>query len=194
MSITASRGTDCLRWKLSLIEIIALAVAMGIDCMVVSFSQGLVLNSNRLKNSLALALTMGLCQGIMPCFGYLGTEMVSRYIAPYSKWLVFAIFMTLGVKFIYEAFQEKEEKICCIDLKCLMLMGIATSIDAFASGITLKLTHTPLLLSAVIIGLMSWWMSLKGFWLAVFFQKLPSKFLEIAGGIILIVMAIRAII
>lgn len=194
MSITVFRGTDYLRWKLSLIEIIALAVAMGIDCMVVSFSQGLVLNSNRLKNSLALALTMGLCQGIMPCFGYLGTEMVSRYVAPYSKWLVFAIFMTLGVKFIYEAFQQKDAKVCCIDFKCLMLMGIATSIDAFASGITLKLTHTPLLLSTVIIGLMSWWMSVKGFWLAVFFQKLPSKFLEITGGTILVIMAIRAII
>lgn len=194
MSITVFRGTDCLRWKLSLIEIIALAIAMGIDCMVVSFSQGLVLNSNRLKNSLALALTMGLCQGIMPVFGYLGTEMVSKYLAPYSKWLVFAIFITLGVKFIYEAFQEKEAQVCCIDFKCLMLMGIATSIDAFASGITLKLTHTPLLLSAVIIGLMSWWMSVKGFWLAVFFQKLPSKFLEITGGTILVIMAIRAII
>lgn len=192
MSITASRGTDCLRWKLSLIEIIALAVAMGIDCMVVSFSQGLTLRSNRMKNSLFLAITMGLCQGIMPVFGYFGTEMISKYIAPYSKWLVFAIFMFLGVKFIYEAFQEKEEKVCCIDLKCLMLMGIATSIDAFASGITLKLTHTPLLLSAVIIGLISWWMSVKGFWLAVFFQKLPSKFLEIAGGVILIIMAIKA--
>ncbi len=192
MSIIVSLGTDCLRWKLSLVEIVALAIALGIDCMVVSFSQGLVLNSNRLKNSFVLAVTMGFCQGIMPVFAYFGTEMISKYIAPYSKWLVFAIFMALGVKFIYEAFQQKEENVCCIDLRCLMAMGIATSIDAFASGITLKLTQTPLMLSALIIGLMSFWMSAKGFWLAVFFYKLPSKFLEIFGGLILIVMAIRA--
>ena len=177
---------------MNLVEIIALAVALGVDCMVVSFSQGLALRSNRIRNSFALALTMGFCQGIMPVFGYFGTELVSKYIAPYSKLLVFAIFMVLGVKFIYEAFQEKEQKVCCLDVKCLLAMGIATSIDAFASGVTLKLTHTPLLLSALVIGFMSCWMSAKGFWLAVFFQKLPSKFLEITGGVILILMAFKA--
>ncbi len=177
---------------MSLVEIIALAVAMGIDCMVVSFSQGLVLNSNRVKNSIALALTMGFCQGIMPVFGYWGTHALIDFIRPFSHWLVFVIFMILGLKFIYEAFQPKNEKICCITLKCLILMGIATSIDAFASGITLKLTHTPLLISALIIGLMSFIMSLCGFWLGLFFKKLPSKLLEITGGAILIIMAIRA--
>lgn len=178
---------------MSLIEIIALAIALGIDCMVVSFSQGLTLRSNRIKNSLVLALTMGFCQGIMPIFGYLGTEIVNKFIEPFSHWLVFSIFIILGLKFIYEAFQKKEEKVCCIDLKCLVVMGIATSIDAFASGVTLQLTRTPLLISAIIIGLMSFWMSVKGFWLAVFFQKLPSRVLEITGGAILIVMAIKAI-
>ena len=177
---------------MNLVEILVLAVALGIDCMVVSFSQGLVLRANRMKTSLALAVTMGFCQGIMPVFAYFGTEMVSKYIAPYSKWLVFAIFIALGVKFIYESFQQKEENVCCIDFRCVIAMGIATSIDAFASGITLKLTHTPLMFSALIIGLMSFWMSAKGFWLAVFFQKLPSRFLEITGGLILIVMAIRS--
>lgn len=177
---------------MNLIEILALAIALGIDCTVVSFSQGLALRTERVKSSLALALTMGLCQGIMPIFGYFGTEIVSKYIAPFSKWLVFAIFLTLGAKFIYEAFQEKEEKICCIAFKSLVIMGIATSIDAFASGITLKLTNSPLLLSTLIIGIISFCMSVKGFWLAVFFQKLPSKLLEILGGLILIGMAIKA--
>ena len=177
---------------MNLVEITALAIALGIDCMVVSFSQSLVLNSNRLKNSLALALIMGFCQGIMPMFSYMGIEIISEYVSPYSKWLVFAIFMTLGLKFIYEAFQQKDAKICCIDFKCLILMGIATSIDAFASGITLKLTHSPLLMSAFIIGIMSFLMSVNGFWLAIFFRKLPSKFLEIIGGTVLIIMAIKS--
>lgn len=177
---------------MSLFEIIALAIALGIDCLVVSFSQGLTLNANRVKNSLALAVTMGLCQGLMPVFGYFGVGIISKYIAPFSSWIVFVIFMTLGIKFIYEAFQEHEEKVCCIDLKCLIAMGIATSIDAFASGITLKLTQTLLLSSTLIIGIMSFIMSLGGFWFASFFRKLPSKSLEIVGGVILIIMAIKA--
>lgn len=194
MLIINSRGTGYLRWKLNLAEIIVLAVALGVDCLVVSFSQGLVLKSNRVRNSVILALTMGFCQGIMPCFGYFGTEAVNKYIAPFSKWLVFAIFMFLGMKFILEAFKEKEEDVCCLGINCLIGMGIATSIDALASGVSLNLTHTPLLLSALIIGLMSFWMSLKGFWLGIFFKHLPSKFLEITGGIILIILAVKNII
>lgn len=178
---------------MNLVEIIVLAVALGVDCLVVSFSQGLIFKSKRIRNSVVLALTMGFCQGIMPCFGYFGCEVVSKFIAPYGKWLVFAIFMFLGIKFIIEAFKAKEENICCIDLKCLAVMGIATSIDALASGVSINLTHTSLLKSALIIGFMSFYMSLKGFWFAIFFKKIPSKFLEITGGCILIFLAVKSI-
>lgn len=178
---------------MGLIEIFVLAIALGIDCLVVSFSQGLTFTAKRTKNSLILATTMGLCQGVMPVFGYLGSEIVSKYIEPYSKWLVFIIFLTLGIKFIYEAFQEKED-ICCIDIKCLISMGIATSIDALASGVTLNLTNAPLLLSILTIGFASFFMSVCGFWLGNFFKKLPSLYLEILGGIILIILAIKALV
>lgn len=177
---------------MNLIEIIILAGALGIDCLVVSFSQGLILKSNRIKNSLILALTMGFCQGVMPAFGYWGTEIVSQYIEPFSKWLVFAIFMFLGLKFIFEAFQKREEKICCISFECLVAMGLATSIDALASGVSLNLTNTPLVLSALIIGAVSFFMSLIGFWSGIFFKRFPSRYLEIFGGIILIFLAIKA--
>lgn len=176
-----------------LVEILFLAVALGIDCLVVSFSQGLIFTHNRVKNSLALAFTMGLAQGLMPCFGYLFTWLISSYIQAYAKWLVFIIFFILGAKFIYEAFQEKDEKICCIDLKCLISLGIATSIDALASGVSLNLTKTPLLLSVLLIGFMSFFMSMAGFWLGNFFKKLPSKYLEISGGLILIILAFKSI-
>lgn len=176
------------------IEIIILSIALGVDCLVVSFSQGLIFTHNRTKNSLALALTMGLSQSIMPCLGYIGIGTIAKYIQNYSQWLVFAIFAILGIKFIYEAFQEKEDKICCIGLKCLIGMGIATSIDALAAGVSLKLTHTPLLISISIIGAASFLMSLTGFWLGNFFKKLPSRYLEVTGGIILILLAFKGVI
>lgn len=176
-----------------LVEILLLAVALGIDCLVVSFSQGLIFTQNRMKNSLALAFTMGVSQGIMPCFGYFFTGLISSYIEAYAKWLVFIIFFILGAKFIYEAFSEKEENISCMDLKCLIGLGIATSIDALASGVSLNLTKTPILLSVFLIGLMSFVMSVAGFWFGNYFKKLPSKYLEISGGIILIILGFKAI-
>ena len=176
-----------------LIEILLLAVALGVDCLVVSFSQGLIFTHNRVKNSLALAFTMGFAQGIMPCIGYYFTETVSKYIEPFGNWLVFTIFFILGVKFIYEAFTEKEENICCIGLKCLISMGFATSIDALVSGVSLSLTEAPLLFSILLIGVISFLMSLTGFWSGNVFKKIPSKYLEISGGVILILLALKNI-
>ena len=136
---------------------------------------------------------MGIAQSIMPLLGYVGVGLLSKYIEAYSEWLVFAIFMALGIKFIYEAFQEKEDTVCCIGLKCLIGMGIATSIDAMAAGVSLRLTNTPLLLSIAMIGFASFGMSIIGFWSGNFFKQLPSKYLEISGGVILILLALKAI-
>jgi len=186
-------GKDCLRWKLNLIEIIFLAIALGIDCCVVSFSQGLIFTSNKTKNSLKLATIMGLFQGGMPVIGYVFANLISQYVQAYSSWLVFTIFMILGLKFIIEAFQQKEEKICCLGWGCLLSMGVATSIDALVSGVSLNFSDTKLLIPTLIIGFASFGMSLMGFWIGNFFKKFPSKYLEIFGGIILCVLAVKAV-
>jgi len=179
---------------LSLIDIILLSVALGIDCLVVSFCQGLVVTKNRRKNSFLLALTMGLFQGTMPILGYFFTSLFSKYITEYSSWIVFGIFIILGIKFIVEAFNSNEDcTVAHIDVKPLILMGIATSIDALASGAPLKLMENPLILSACIIGSISFFMSIVGFGSGNLFKNLPSRFLMISGGIILIGLAVKAI-
>lgn len=176
------------------IEIILLAAALGIDCCVVSFSQGLIFKHNRVKNSLFLAFTMGIFQGLMPCIGYICAESVHKYVAPFTDLIVFAIFLILGIKFIIEAFQENENTICCIDFKCLISMGVATSIDALAAGGSLNFSHTPLAAPAMIIGFMSFFMSLAGFWSGNLIKNFPSKYLELSGGIILILLALKQIV
>lgn len=178
---------------MSLIEIILLAVALGIDCCVVSFSQGLIFKSQRVKNSLFLALTMGIFQGLMPCIGYIGADVIHKYVAPFSSLIVFAIFLILGIKFIAEAFQPKEYEICCIGFKCLMGMGVATSIDALVAGGSLNFSHTPLIEPAMIIGFASFVMSLAGFWSGNLIKNFPSRYLEITGGVILILLAVKAL-
>ena len=178
---------------MSLVEIFLLAIALGIDCCVVSFSQGLIFKSQRVKNSLFLALTMGIFQGLMPCIGYTGADVIHKYVAPFSDLIVFTIFLILGIKFIAEAFQPKEDEICCIGFKCLMGMGIATSIDALVAGGSLNFSRTPLVEPAMIIGAASFIMSLTGFWSGNLIKNFPSKYLEISGGIILILLAIKAV-
>lgn len=178
---------------MSLIDIILLAIALGIDCLVVSFSQGLIFNTQRVKNSLRLALVMGIFQGAMPIIGYVGTDYLYNLVVPFSKWIVFAIFFALGMKFILESFQVKKEEFQCIGLKCLLGLGVATSIDALVSGASIRLTSTSLLTSGIIIGIASFIMSLIGFWSGKLFKNIPSKYLEISGGLILILLAVKSL-
>lgn len=180
---------------MSLIDIFLLAIALGIDCLVVSFSQGLIFNSEKIKNAISLAITMGLFQGLMPVIGYVGTHKIYDILIPYGKYIVFSIFLLLGMHFIFESFQIKtEEKICCIGFKCLMGLGIATSIDALISGVTLRLTSANLILSCFIIGILSFIMSIIGFWCGTRIKNIPSKYLEVLGGTILVILAIKSII
>lgn len=175
-------------------ELILLAVALGIDCLIVSFSQGLCFCKNKKRNSLALAATMGLFQGGMPLISYFLTGTVSKYLDSISSWIVFSIFMFLGIKFIFEAFQtENKDTLCTIGLKNLMLLGIATSIDALGAGVTLKFTGTNIFEAVIIIGPASFFMSVFGFYFGCKFKHFPSKHLAVFGGIILIGLAIKAL-
>ena len=178
---------------MSLFDIICLAFALGIDCLVVSFSQGLIIKQNRTKNSLYLALTMGCFQGLMPIIGYVGTNSLYKFLVPLSKWIVFGIFFILGVKFIIEAFELKKEEAVCIGFKCLIGFGIATSIDALVSGVSIMLTHTNLFESCFIIGLASFLMAMIGFYAGSLINWFKSQYLAVMGGLILIALAVKSL-
>lgn len=185
---------------MSIIEIIFLAIALGIDCLVVSFSQGLIFSEYRVKNSLKLAFVMGVFQGVMPTIGYTGANSCYEDILPFSKWIVFWIFFILGVKFILDSFKPKKAEIICFDIGCLLSLGFATSIDALVSGASLRLLHANLVISMLIIGTASFIMSLIGFWSGNNIKwcgnklhKKGSKSLEITGGTILILLALKGL-
>ena len=175
------------------LEIILLALALSIDACVVSFSYGINFTENRLKNATLLAFFTGFFQGLMPVIGYYLTGFVKSYIAPYSSWIVFTIFVFLGVKFIKEAFDKDKEKPLCIGFVCLLLIGIATSIDAFSAGITLSLYGNKILVPAIVITTITFVNSCLGFTLGGKMKKIPTLWLEVSAGIILVILGVKAI-
>ena len=173
--------------------IFLLSLALSIDACVVSFTYGLTFNSNRMKNALSLALCTGFFQGIMPAIGYFLTGFVRNFVSPYSNFIVFVMFTYLGIKFILEAFDKKKEKKLCIDAKCLILAGIATSIDAFSAGITLSLYGNHILKPALLIAAVTFVNSLLGFILGGKLKMFPSKGLEVTAGVILVLLGVKAL-
>ena len=179
---------------MSYLSIIILAIALSIDACVVSFSYGLKYDKERFKNALLLSSFTGAFQGLMPVIGYFLTGFVREYISPYADLIVFLIFSYLGFKFIVEAFQPKEEKNLCIDLKCLLLIGIATSIDAFSAGISLSLYGNLILKPALLIAAVTFVNSNIGFYTGGKLKNMPSKHLEITAGVLLLILALKVVI
>ena len=176
------------------LEILLLALALSIDACVVSFSYGLAFNQERIKNMLLLACFTGFFQGAMPCIAYFLTQFIKDTISPFANIIVFIIFIFLGVKFIKEALENKKNTPCCIGLGCLLLIGIATSIDAFSAGISLALQGNTIIKPALLITLITFINSCLGFCLGEKFKQLPSRSMEIIAGLILIGLGIKAII
>ena len=178
---------------MSYFEILILAIALSIDACVVSFTYALKFQRAHLKNSLYLSLCTGFFQALMPVLGYYLTNFVKIYIEPYSKLIVFIIFTYLGIKFILEANGQKEGKNAIINFKTLFLIGVATSIDAFSAGISLLLFGNKILKPALLIGLITFINSNLGYFTGLKLKKLPSKALQISGGILLILLGIKVL-
>ncbi len=174
-------------------DILILAIALSIDACVVSFSNGLVFTKNKRINSLMLASAVGFFQFLMPVIGFFLAQSVNKYVEPYDHWIVFGIFTLLGAKFIKDAFKtEKEEKIeCYLCFSYILLVSIATSIDALGAGVSIAFTKTAILFPAIIIGVVTFINSLLGFWGGHLFKKFPTRNLEISGGLILIALAFK---
>ena len=130
----------------------------------------------------------------MPTIGYYLTGFVKSFIEPYAGLIVFLIFTYLGVKIILEAFDKEREQQLCIDFKCLILVGIATSIDAFSAGITLSLFGNHILKPALLIAFVTFANSILGFALGGKLKHLPTKGLEVFAGLLLIALGVKALV
>lgn len=172
-------------------DIILLAFALSIDVCVVSFSYGLCLENKHKRSALTLALTTASFHMFMPVLGFFFTDIIRSYVEQYSSWIVFLILAYLGITFIIDSFKNETPKAICLEPKTLFLISIATSIDVFSAGISLSLTSSPMKFSIIVMGLMTFINSLIGYSLGYSMKVFKSKYLEIAGGIILIVLAFK---
>lgn len=183
---------------MSTLSILFLAVALSIDAAVVSFTQGLIFVENKRKNSFLLALSVAFFQTIMPILGWLFARVIYSYVESFSSVIAFLIFFILGAKFIYEALKEEKKEVQKVKLNLsldyLFIVSVATSIDALGAGVNLYFLGAPLLFASLLIGLVTFLNSILSFWAGYLFKRFPSKYLEIAAGLILILLAILTLV
>lgn len=186
---------------MGLIEVIILAVGLAMDAFAVSICKGLAMKKATVKNALICGIWFGGFQGLMPFIGYLLGASFAQYINVISSWIAFALLSLIGGNMIREALSKDEETASAdLDIKTMLVMAIATSIDALAVGIAFACEKINILavsdivntlIGVGIIGIITCIISCFGVKIGnVFGSKFKSK-AEFCGGLILILIGVK---
>ncbi len=176
-------------------EIIAIAVSLGMDCFAVCVAAGIGVREGRTAVIARLAILFGLFQAGMALSGWAGGMVILEWIEPYDHWIAAILLCVIGGKMIEEGISHREEKgIDFTSLPVVLVLAVATSIDALAVGLSLSVLHVQILYPAVFIGLGSFIMSGLGFWIGDRFGEVIGSKAEILGGLVLILIALRILI
>jgi putative Mn2+ efflux pump MntP len=176
-----------------LFTIIVVAVGLAIDAFVVSIVSGSAYKQLHIKHVVRMAVFFGGFQAIMPLIGFMAGLSLKEYIECCDHWIAFCLLSAVGGKMIYESFKIKsiEEKLDPSNIFTLLILSVATSIDALAIGITLSLITSSIMIAVVIIGLVTFVLSYLGVYIGKRFGHFFENRIEALGGIILIGLGVK---
>ena len=171
-----------------------MAVVLSMDAFAVAVCKGLALKNVKLKNCLWIGLWFGAFQALMPTIGYFCARLFADYVNAFSHWIAFGLLAFLGINMIHEAMGEEEkanDDVCCREM---LLLAIATSIDAMAAGVSFAMIPDFKIFYAVLfIGVITFFLSALGTKIGSVFGTKYNKRAEVAGGIVLIFLGFKIV-
>jgi len=188
---------------MSFLEIFLMGVGLAMDAFAVSVGKGLEMKKVRWKKAIILALFFGGFQALMPIVGWFLGSSFARFVQKIDHWIAFFLLGYIGVKMLIDAWKdyknppavdEMEQREMTINIKEIFILAIATSIDALAVGVALAFMKVSIVEAAVIIGLVTFIISLIGVILGHAFGSKTGVLATFAGGIILIGLGIKILV
>lgn len=180
---------------LGLVDILLVGVGLSMDAFAVAICKGLSMRKIHWGNTAVIALFFGGFQALMPFLGWVLGLGLQGLISAYDHWIAFGLLAFIGGKFLYDAFKaERGEGEACdiaLDMKSLVMLAIATSIDALAVGVTFAFLKVNVAAACGIIGLTTFLISFGGVVVGNYFGARFQKKAEIAGGVILILIGAK---
>jgi putative Mn2+ efflux pump MntP len=174
---------------MNLFTLFVTAVGLSMDAFAVSICKGLAMKKISLKKAFIVGLWFGSFQAFMPFIGYLLGSQFKQYVEAIDHWIAFVLLALIGANMVKEALSKGEEKADdSLDVKTMLLLAVATSIDALAVGVTYAFLQVSILPAVSFIGVITFMLSAVGVKIGnVFGIKYKSK-AELTGGVILILM------
>ena len=179
-----------------LFEIFMIGVGLSMDAFAASICKGLNMRRLNIKNMLIIGLFFGGFQALMPAVGWLLGKQFESYITSVDHWVAFALLVFIGGKMIYDVFTKKNEDECGektnrLDMKEVLTLAVATSIDALAVGISFAFLQVDILKAVSVIGVTTFVLSVIGVAVGNVFGSKYEKKSTLAGGIILILIGLK---
>lgn len=177
---------------MSFVEVLLIGIGLSMDAFSVSVCKGLTTKKFSWKMALTCGLWFGFFQALMPLIGYFLGSQFEQYITAVDHWIAFGLLFLIGANMIREAFSKEEEPSdSSLDFKTMLLLAIATSIDALAVGVSFACIRVRLWSSVLVIGLTTFAFSVLGVKIGNVFGSKFEKSAEIIGGIILILIGLK---
>lgn len=177
---------------MNLISLFIIAVGLSMDAFAVSICKGLAMKKISIGKSLIVGLWFGGFQALMPALGYLLGSQFDTYITSIDHWIAFVLLSIIGGNMIKEALSKEEEHANdSLAFKEMLILAIATSIDALAVGVTFAFLKVQIVPAVLFIGVITFTLSAIGVKIGNIFGCRYKSKAELAGGIILIVMGIK---
>ena len=179
---------------MDLITILLIAVGLAMDCFAVSIAQGLATNPQDLNcrpKPVTMALLFGLFQGAMPLIGYYAGNVFADFFRLYAPWIALVFLAFIGGKMIWESLHEQNEETSGWQLQRLLVLAVATSIDALATGVIFIPVPEKVWVGVGIIGLVSFLFSIGGYHIGRYVGTRFRVNVELIGGIILILIGLK---
>lgn len=180
--------------------IFLLAVGLAMDATAVAAARGLATPKILPRHVFIVAGFFGGFQALMPLVGWLLGSRIGPLVQAWDHWIAFVLLAAIGGKMLWEARGSKDdddEAAPAGDLygmKVMLVLAVATSIDALAVGVTLPMLDAPLLLSLVTIGLTTAVLSALGLFAGRKFGALLGKRLDVVGGLVLIGLGVKILV
>lgn len=177
------------------ISIIIVALGLAMDAFAVSITSGFTLHRCRVRHALFIALAFGAFQAIMPVIGWAGGMALRTLLQALDHWIAFGLLLFIGGKMIWESRQLPEQSPCNpLHPKTLLLLAVATSIDALAVGVTFAFLNITLIGAVLVIGAVTFVLSFAGVYIGTHFGHLFEKKMELAGGVVLIGIGVKILV
>jgi putative Mn2+ efflux pump MntP len=177
---------------MDILTIILIAVGLAMDTFAVSIAKGISIERKRRKSALLLASFFGGFQMLMPTIGYFAGFSLREIIMGIDHWVAFGLLTFIGLKMIYDSTRKEDgKKDETLKLHSLVTLSVATSIDALMVGLSFAFLQTSVIEPILVIGLVTFSLSLMGFFLGCGIGRILKNKIKIVGGLILIAIGLR---